>query len=78
VTEVAVETTQGSLALTLSAGVTTYEPGNHGPIPATALIESADAALRDAKAAGRNRIIFRALGETDEAGSQDTDVTRYR
>lgn len=78
VAEIAVETQEGQLALTISAGVSTYEPATHGPVAATALLEAADRALRDAKAAGRNRVVYHALGEAEPAGPQDSDVTRYR
>ncbi len=78
VAEVAVDTAEGKFALTVSLGVSTYEPANHGPVAATALLEAADGALRDAKAGGRNRVVVRALGEAEETGPQDSDVTRYR
>ncbi len=78
VSEVAVETAQGQIALTVTAGVSMYDPANHGPVAATMLLETADQALLQAKAAGRNRVIYRALGETEEAGEHDTDITRYR
>jgi diguanylate cyclase (GGDEF)-like protein len=78
VAEIAVDTAEGKFALTVSLGVSTYEPANHGPVAATALLEAADGALRDAKAGGRNRVVFRALGEAEETGPQDSDVTRYR
>jgi two-component system cell cycle response regulator len=78
VSEVAVEAPQGKIALTVTAGISTYDPANHGPVAATALLETADQALLQAKAAGRNRVIYRALGETDEPGEQGSDVTRYR
>jgi len=78
VAELAVDTAEGKFALTVSLGVSTYEPANHGPVAATALLEAADGALRDAKGGGRNRVVFRAIGEAEETGPHDSDVTRYR
>jgi two-component system cell cycle response regulator len=74
VAEHGVETPQGSLHVTLSAGVTTYDPAEHGPLGATTVLETADAALREAKAGGRNRVVFRAIGPDaeDVEAAQDT------
>jgi diguanylate cyclase (GGDEF)-like protein len=72
VADLGVDTPQGRVPVTISAGVTTYDPAEHGPLGATTVLEAADAALRDAKAAGRNCVIFRAVGlETGEPGAQE-------
>lgn len=74
----------GRVGLAVSVGVSTYEPGQHGPIPAGAVLESADRALREAKMAGRNRVVFRPLDvdevvSPEKAGEEGTpEGTRYR
>lgn len=79
----------GPVRLAISAGVTTFDPGEHGPLSAAGVLEAADRALLEAKAAGRDRVVFRALGlealESSEEGTpgepRDEDApgaTRYR
>lgn len=87
----ALSTSQGPLGLTVSIGITTFDPSEHGPIAATAVLEVADQALRKAKEAGRNRIVHHPLGGEEGAGEEgageesadgeDEDrpgLTRYR
>jgi diguanylate cyclase (GGDEF)-like protein len=94
VEEMTVTTGAGPSRLTVSIGVTTFSPADHGPIGAGAILEAADRALRSAKADGRNRVALRALGPQTERDTQaeepafdrdereDEDetpgVTRYR
>jgi len=82
------ETQRGTIRLTVSAGVSTYDPAAHGRIGSDVLLESADQALREAKAKGRNRVIYKALRFGDEAAveeepakppeEEEPGVTRYR
>jgi two-component system cell cycle response regulator len=82
----ALSTGQGPLELTVSIGITTFDPSEHGPIGATAVLEAADRALLDAKEQGRNRVIHHALGGEEGVaekgvGEEDEDqpgLTRYR
>ncbi|MDR7553974.1 MAG: diguanylate cyclase [Armatimonadota bacterium] len=79
VADLGVETPQGPLQVTISAGVTTYDPAEHGPLGATTVLEAADAALREAKASGRNRVIFRAIGpDAEDAGMMHDTVAQER
>jgi diguanylate cyclase (GGDEF)-like protein len=94
VEETTVVTSGVGAPLTVSIGVTTFSPVDHGPIGATAILEAADRALREAKATGRNRVVFKGLGSqqdasaageepaVDEGEREDTGeapgVTRYR
>jgi two-component system cell cycle response regulator len=64
--EMSVQTGQGPLGLTVSIGTTTFDPAEHGLIGSTSILDVADQALRDAKAAGRNRVVCRALAEARE------------
>jgi diguanylate cyclase (GGDEF)-like protein len=87
--ESVLETQRGKLRLTISAGVSTYDPAAHGRIGSEVLLESADQALREAKAAGRNRVAYGALGlegvaadpaatAADAPEEEEPGVTRYR
>jgi two-component system cell cycle response regulator len=89
VEETAIETEQGALRLTVSIGVTTFIPREHGPVGTSNILEVADRALRQAKAGGRNKVVRRALGaeespldEAEEEAAVVADdepgVTRYR
>ena len=94
VEEMTITTGAGPSPLTVSIGVTTFSPVDHGPVGASAILEAADLALRTAKTDGRNRVAFRTLGpqierdtEAEEPGfdreeREDEDetpgVTRYR
>ena len=55
------------ITITLSIGVSTYHPQSHPALHKTkaikALLGQADAAVYDAKSAGRNRVCFRAFSE---------------
>jgi two-component system cell cycle response regulator len=83
-----ISTDHGPLVFTVSIGITTFSPSEHGPMGTTSVLEMADRALRDAKAAGRNRVVHRALGLEDagepgaEEDAEETDetrgLTRYR
>ena len=82
----------GASGLTISVGVTTYEPAAHGPISADTVLDAADQALLEAKATGRNRVTYRILGldesiadgeeeAEEETAPQDEEApgaTRYR
>ncbi len=86
--DMTIETTGERVRLTISVGVTTYEPTAHGPISANTVLDVADSALREAKSAGRNRVTYRILGlegmpvETpEEEPAEDEEApgaTRYR
>ncbi len=89
VAEMSVETEKGPLRLAISAGLTTYDPAEHGPLGSTAVLDVADQALRRAKEAGRNRVEVRAPGvgdvvtadapgEEDPAEDETPGSTRYR
>jgi diguanylate cyclase (GGDEF)-like protein len=74
--------------LTVSIGVTTFNPAEHGPLGTASVLEVADRALLEAKSTGRNRVMHRTLDtvEAAEAAGEDTGapseeepgVTRYR
>jgi diguanylate cyclase (GGDEF)-like protein len=89
VEELAVESESGPVRFTVSAGITTYDPTTDGPIGATAILETADEALREAKAQGRNRVVLKRLGSAQPAAPDDgaepveedeetPGLTRYR
>jgi two-component system cell cycle response regulator len=65
---IVVESETGPVRFTVSAGVTTYDPAAHGPIGATTILETADEALREAKAQGRNRVVARPCGDGPPGG----------
>jgi two-component system cell cycle response regulator len=54
-----IESEAGPVRFTVSAGLATYTPAADGPMGATAILEAADEALREAKAQGRNRLVAR-------------------
>ena len=87
--DLTIETTGERIRVTISVGVTTYEPAAHGPISANTVLDVADAALREAKVAGRNRVMYRILGlgeampaeAPEEEAAEDEEApgaTRYR
>jgi diguanylate cyclase (GGDEF)-like protein len=86
VEEAALETQRGTIKLTVSAGISTYDPAAHGPGSPELLLESADQALREAKEKGRNRVVYKAMGiaeaaaeeEAGEKPEEEPGVTRYR
>src|SRR3989304_3086034 len=55
ISEMEVVTTPVSLRVTVSIGVSTYEPDAHGAVPTTALRQPADEALLAAKRTGKDR-----------------------
>ena len=61
-----VVTTQVPLRVTVSVGVSTYEPEAHGDAPTTALLQHADEALLEAKRMGKARVVFRELSVLPE------------
>ncbi len=87
VEEAALQTQGGTIRLTISAGVSTYDPAAHGQAGSEVLLESADQALRDAKGKGRNRVVHHAMGIGEAAADEEVaerpeeeepGVTRYR
>jgi diguanylate cyclase (GGDEF)-like protein len=62
ISEMQVVTTPVPLRVTVSIGVSTYQPEAHGDVPTTALLQHADEALLEAKRSGKARVIFRELG----------------
>ncbi|MDR7483721.1 MAG: diguanylate cyclase [Armatimonadota bacterium] len=83
VEEMTFEAPQGRVRLTISVGLTTYVPLDHGPFGTTTILEAADQALREAKQGGRNRVVHRELGLEEVAAETASDeegpeVTRYR
>jgi diguanylate cyclase (GGDEF)-like protein len=79
------ETQRGPIRLTISAGVSTYDPAAHGRIGSEVLLEAADQALREAKDKGRNRVAYHPLRFEEEAAQpaappeeEEPGVTRYR
>jgi diguanylate cyclase (GGDEF)-like protein len=68
-------TTLVPLRVSVSIGVSTYEPETHGDVPTSVLLASADEALREAKEAGKDRVVSQELnllvqadlGESDQA-----------
>jgi len=67
-------TTLVPVRVSVSIGVSTYEPETHGDVPTSVLLASADEALREAKEAGKDRVVARELnlaqadlGESDQA-----------
>jgi len=56
-----VVTTQVPLRVSVSVGASTYDPEVHGEVPTGALLQHADAALLEAKRAGKGRVVFREL-----------------
>lgn len=83
VKDLSIETSRGRIRLTISAGVTAYDPEEHGPMGSETVLAVADEALRASKDGGRNRVTYRALGIEEPAPEEGTDeeapdVTRYR
>lgn len=83
--ESTLETQRGAIRLTISAGVSTYDPAAHGRISPEVLLETADQALREAKDKGRNRVAYHALGFEEAVAEpaappedEEPGVTRYR
>jgi diguanylate cyclase (GGDEF)-like protein len=83
--ESTLETQRGPIHLTISAGVSTYDPAAHGRIGSEVLLEAADQALREAKDTGRNRVVYHPLRFGEEAAQpvappeeEEPGVTRYR
>lgn len=74
----------GTIELTVSVGITTFSPSEHGVVGANTVLETADQALREAKTTGRNRVMYRELGlqevVADDAAPDEEvpGVTRYR
>jgi hypothetical protein len=77
------------LGLTISVGITTYDPAAHGPISADAILETADQALRESKASGRDRVTYRILPVAEPVApdeelaeapedEEESGATRYR
>jgi len=66
ISEMEVVTTPVSLRVTVSIGVSTYEPEAHGDVPTTALLQHADEALLEAKRTGKARVVFRELSVLPE------------
>jgi diguanylate cyclase (GGDEF)-like protein len=61
-------TTLVPLRVSVSIGVSTYEPETHGDVPTSVLLASADEALREAKEAGKDRVVaqdLNLLAQTD-------------
>ncbi|MDQ7849095.1 MAG: diguanylate cyclase [Armatimonadota bacterium] len=78
ISELEVVTTQVPLRVTVSVGVSTYDPEVHGDVPTGALLQHADAALLEAKRAGKGRVVFRELNVlpdpmTEELGEPAED-----
>ncbi len=61
ISELEIVTTQVPLRVTVSVGVSTYEPEAHGDVQTNALLQHADEALLEAKRAGKARVVFREL-----------------
>lgn len=74
--EMEVVTTLVPLRVTVSVGVSTYDPEAHGEVATSILLQHADEALREAKATGKARVVFRELsplgGATIEGPQEET------
>ncbi|MDQ7829897.1 MAG: diguanylate cyclase [Armatimonadota bacterium] len=66
VAEETVHTSEATIRVSISIGVSTYVPAEHGDAPTSALLEQADRALREAKAQGKARAVFRPLTLLEE------------
>ncbi len=70
--EMEIVTTLVPLRVSVSIGVSTYEPETHGDIPTSVLLASADESLREAKETGKDRVVAKELNlfaelSTDQA-----------
>lgn len=65
-----VQTSDGPIHASVSVGVTTYVPQDHGEITTTLLLHHADNALLDAKAQGKGCVVFHELSPFFEEGAQ--------
>ncbi len=54
-------TTHVPLRVSVSIGVSTYEPETHGDVPTSVLLASADEGLREAKQSGKDSVVAREL-----------------
>jgi len=76
-------TTHVPLRVSVSIGVSSYDPETHGDIPTSLLLASADEALREAKASGKDRLVAHELNlfaqmepsEGDQAEQPEEDPT---
>ncbi|MBI3975074.1 MAG: diguanylate cyclase [Armatimonadetes bacterium] len=59
--EMEIVTTLVPLRVSISIGVSSYEPETHGDVPTSLLLQSADEALRGAKESGKDRVVAREL-----------------
>lgn len=59
--EMEIVTTLVPLRVSISIGVSTYEPETHGDVPTSLLLQNADEALREAKDSGKDRVVAREL-----------------
>jgi len=75
ISEMQVVTTQVPLRVTVSVGVSTYNPDAHGDVATTLLLQHADEALLEAKRSGKARVIFRELGVLPEPTLEDQGGT---
>lgn len=66
--EMEIVTTLVPLRVSVSIGVSTYEPETHGDVPTSVLLASADESLREAKEAGKDRVVAKELNLFAELG----------
>lgn len=67
-------TTLVPLRVSVSIGVSTYEPETHGDVPTSVLLASADEALRAAKEAGKDRVVATELNLLAELGDAQAEA----
>ncbi len=75
IAETEIVTTPVPLRITVSVGVTTYNPDAHGDTATTSLLQHADEALLEAKRTGKARVVFRELGILRETTPADVDAS---
>jgi diguanylate cyclase (GGDEF)-like protein len=69
-------TTHVPLRVSISIGVSTYEPEAHGDVATSTLLHHADTALLEAKRTGKGRVVFHALSHVGEATREDTEAEK--